>query len=56
MTFGFFFIFFFLKQSFYFLKKKLKILIWKAQGVPQSNNVAHPKHPEEEETSPNKTT
>ena len=27
---------------------------WKAQGVPQLNNVAHPKHPEEEETSPNR--
>ena len=24
-----------------------------AQGVPQLNNVAHPKHPEEEEISPN---
>ena len=32
----------------------LKIIIWKAQGVPQLNNVVHPKHPEEEETSPNK--
>ena len=30
-----------------------KIIIWKAQGVPQ-NNVAHPKHPEEEGTSPNR--
>ena len=30
------------------------IIIWKAQGVPQQNNVAHPKHPEEEETSPNR--
>ena len=28
------------------------IIIMKAQGVPQLNNVAHPKHPEEEETSP----
>ena len=26
----------------------------KAQGVPQEKNVAHPKHPEEEETSPNR--
>ena len=31
-----------------------EIIIWKAQGVPQQNNVAHPKHPEEEETSPNR--
>ena len=31
-----------------------EIIIWKAQGVPQLNNVAHPKHPEEEETSPNR--
>ena len=31
-----------------------KIIIWKAQGVPQENNVADPKHPEEEETSPNR--
>ena len=31
-----------------------KIIIWKAQGVPQLNNVAHPKHPEEEEISPNR--
>ena len=31
-----------------------KLIIWKAQGVPQLNNVAHPKHPEEEETSPNR--
>ena len=31
-----------------------KIIIWKAQGVPQLNNVAHPKHLEEEETSPNR--
>ena len=31
-----------------------RIIIWKAQGVPQLNNVAHPKHPEEEETSPNR--
>ena len=31
-----------------------KIIILKAQGVPQYNNVAHPKHPEEEETSPNR--
>ena len=31
-----------------------KIIIWKAQGVPQLNNVAHPKHPEEEETSLNR--
>ena len=30
------------------------IIIWKAQGVPQLNNVAHPKHPEEEETSLNR--
>ena len=30
------------------------IIIWKAQGVPQLNNVAHPKYPEEEETSPNR--
>ena len=32
----------------------IKIIIWKAQGVPQSNSVAHPRHPEEEETSPNR--
>ena len=31
-----------------------KIIIWKAQGVPQENNLAHPKHSEEEETSQNK--
>ena len=30
-----------------------KIIIWKAQGVPQLNNVAHTKHPEEEGTFPN---
>ena len=30
------------------------MIIWKGQGVPQSNNVAHPMHPEEEETSPNR--
>ena len=35
-------------------RKAFKIIIWKAQGVSQSNNVAHPKHPEEEETSPNR--
>ena len=29
-------------------------IIWKAQGVPQENNVAHPEHPEEDETSPNR--
>ena len=28
----------------------------KAQGVLLLNNVAHPKHPEEEETSPTETT
>ena len=33
-----------------------KIIIWKAQGVPRQNNVAHPKHPEEVETSPTETT
>ena len=32
----------------------IKIIIWKARGVPQLNDVAHPKHPEEEETSPNR--
>ena len=31
-----------------------KIIIWKAMGMPQYNNAAHPKHPDEEETSPNK--
>ena len=30
------------------LENDYKIIIWKAQGV------AHPKHPEEEETSPNR--
>ena len=30
------------------------MIIWKAQGVPQSNNAAHPKHTEEEETSSNR--
>ena len=25
----------------------IRIIIWKAQGVPQLNNVAHPKHQEE---------
>ena len=34
----------------------VKIIIWKAQGVPQLNNVAHPKHPEEEETLQTKNT
>ena len=33
---------------------ELIIIIWKAQGVPQLNNVAHPKQPEEKETSPNR--
>ena len=32
----------------------LKINIWKAQGVPQYNKVAYPKHQEEEATPPNK--
>ena len=36
------------------LPAELKIIIWKAQGVSQLNNVVHPKHPEEEETSPNR--
>ena len=27
---------------------KTKIIIRKAQGVPQQNNEAHPKHPERE--------
>ena len=31
-----------------------KMIIWKTQGVLQYNDVAHPKHPEEEETSPNR--
>ena len=33
-----------------------KIIIWNAQGVPQYNNAAHPKHQEEEqeETSLNR--
>ena len=31
-----------------------KVSIWKAQGVPQQNNAASRKHPEEEETSPNR--
>ena len=30
------------------------IYMWKAQGVPQYNKAAHPKHPEKEETSPNR--
>ena len=33
---------------------KIITCLWKAQRVPQLNNVAHPKHPEEEETSPNR--
>ena len=36
------------------LHMPLEIIIWKAQGVPQYNNVAHPKHQEEEEISPNR--
>ena len=31
-----------------------KIIIWKAQGVPQLHNATHHKYPEEEETSPNR--
>ena len=31
-------------------------MIWNAHGVPQQYNAAHPKHQEEEETSPNKNT
>ena len=30
-----------------------KIIIWKAQGVPQLKNEVHPKQPEAEEISPN---
>ena len=33
----------------------LRIIIWKAQGVSQ-NNVARPKLPEKEDTSPTETT
>ena len=36
------------------VSKGPNIIIRKAQGVPQLNNVAHPRHPEEEETSPNR--
>ena len=31
-------------------KTPLKVIIWKAQVVPQYNNAGHPKHPEEGET------
>ena len=35
-------------------KTNKKIIIWHAKGVPQLNNIAHPKHPREEETSSNR--
>ena len=34
-----------------FVSHDFKIIIWKAQGVPQLKNAAHPKHQEEEEIS-----
>ena len=39
-----------LRQMVFTLAINSEIIIWKAQGVPQLNNVAHPKHPEEDDT------